>query len=53
MLFDGDSRERMEKFGSIGGRGVGWPPTNGELLSTTYKRRKTALIRNRVSAVFI
>lgn len=29
MLFDGDSRERMEKFGSIGGRGVGWLSLNG------------------------
>lgn len=29
MLFDGDSRERMEKFGSIGGRGVGWLSING------------------------
>lgn len=31
MLFDGDSRERMEKFGSIGGRGVGWLSLNGGL----------------------
>lgn len=29
MLFDGDSRERMEEFGSIGGRGVGWLSLNG------------------------
>lgn len=29
MLFDGDSRERMDEFGSIGGRGVGWLSLNG------------------------
>ena len=29
MLFDGDSRERMKEFGSIGGRGVGWLSLNG------------------------
>lgn len=29
MLFDGDSRERMKEFGSIGGRGVGWLSING------------------------
>lgn len=29
MLFDGDSRERMEKFGTVGGRGVGWLSING------------------------
>lgn len=31
MLFDGDSRERIEKYGSIGGRGVGWLSVNGGL----------------------
>lgn len=31
MLFDGDSRERMKEFGSIGGRGVGWLSINGGL----------------------
>lgn len=31
MLFDGDSRERMQEFGSIGGRGVGWLSINGGL----------------------
>lgn len=31
MLFDGDSRELMEKFGNIGGRGVGWLSINGGL----------------------
>ena len=29
MLFDGDSRERMKNFGSVGGRGVGWLSING------------------------
>ena len=29
MLFDGDSRERMKAYGSIGGRGVGWLSLNG------------------------
>ncbi len=29
MLFDGDSRERMKEYGSIGGRGVGWLSING------------------------
>lgn len=29
MLFDGDSRERMKEFGSIGGQGVGWLSING------------------------
>lgn len=29
MLFDGDSREQMKKFGSVGGRGVGWLSMNG------------------------
>jgi|GEM_PF-451253 len=29
MLFDGDSREAIKKFGSIGGRGVGWLSLNG------------------------
>jgi len=29
MLFDGDSREKMKAFGSIGGRGVGWLSLNG------------------------
>lgn len=29
MLFDGDSRERIKAFGSIGGRGVGWLSING------------------------
>lgn len=29
MLFDGDSRERIKEFGSIGGRGVGWLSLNG------------------------
>jgi hypothetical protein len=31
MLFDGDSRERIKEFGSIGGRGVGWLSLNGGL----------------------
>lgn len=29
MLFDGDSREHMKEFGTIGGRGVGWLSING------------------------
>lgn len=29
MLFDGDSRECMKEYGSIGGRGVGWLSING------------------------
>jgi len=29
MLFDGDSREKIKQYGSIGGRGVGWLSTNG------------------------
>lgn len=29
MLFDGDSRECMENYGSMGGRGVGWLSLNG------------------------
>lgn len=29
MLFDGDSREYMKKFGSVDGRGVGWISVNG------------------------
>jgi hypothetical protein len=29
MLFDGDSRERIKAFGSIGGQGVGWVSVNG------------------------
>ena len=29
MLFDGDSRQRMKEYGSIGGRGVGWLSING------------------------
>lgn len=29
MLFDGDSRERIKSFGSIGGRGTGWLSLNG------------------------
>lgn len=29
MLFDGDSREKIKEFGSIGGRGVGWLSING------------------------
>lgn len=29
MLFDGDSRERMKRFGPVGGRGVGWLAFNG------------------------
>lgn len=29
MLFDGDNREQMKKFGPIGGRGVGWLSING------------------------
>ena len=29
MLFDGDSREAIKKFGPIGGRGVGWCSING------------------------
>lgn len=29
MLFDGDSREKIREFGSIGGRGVGWLTLNG------------------------
>lgn len=31
MLFDGDSRETMKRFGSIGGRGAGWLSINGGL----------------------
>ena len=31
MLFDGDSREKIRQFGSIGGRGVGWLSINGGL----------------------
>jgi hypothetical protein len=29
MLFDGDSREKIKEFGSVGGRGVGWISLNG------------------------
>ena len=29
MLFDGDSREKIKAFGSIGGRGIGWLSLNG------------------------
>ncbi len=29
MLFDADGREQIKKFGSIGGRGVGWLSMNG------------------------
>ena len=29
MLFDGDSRERMREYGSIGGRAAGWLSING------------------------
>lgn len=29
MLFDGDSRERIKEFGSIGGRAAGWLSING------------------------
>lgn len=29
MLFDGDSRERMKEYGSIGSRAVGWLSVNG------------------------
>lgn len=29
MLFDGNSREAMKKFGSIGGRAAGWLSVNG------------------------
>jgi len=29
MLFDGDSRERIKEFGSVGDRGVGWLSLNG------------------------
>lgn len=29
MLFDGDSREAMKKFGPIGGRAAGWLSVNG------------------------
>ena len=29
MLFDGDSREQMKKFGPIGGRAAGWLSING------------------------
>lgn len=31
MLFDGDSRELMKQYGTIGGRGVGWLSLNGGL----------------------
>lgn len=31
MLFDGDSRERIEDFGSIGSRGIGWLSINGSI----------------------
>ncbi|MDL2288164.1 type IV secretory system conjugative DNA transfer family protein [Oscillospiraceae bacterium OttesenSCG-928-F05] len=31
MLFDGDSREAMKKFGPIGGRAAGWLSINGGL----------------------
>lgn len=31
MLFDGDSREHMKAFGSLGGRGVGWLALNGSM----------------------
>jgi hypothetical protein len=31
MLFDGDSREKIKQYGSIGGRGVGWLSINGGL----------------------
>jgi hypothetical protein len=29
MLFDGDSREAIKKYGNIGSRGVGWLSLNG------------------------
>lgn len=31
MLFDGESREKIKEFGSVGGRGVGWISINGGL----------------------
>ena len=31
MLFDGDSRDKIKKYGSIGGRGVGWLSINGSI----------------------